>query len=132
MSALKSHKELKVWQKSMLLVEHIYRLTEKFPKSELFGITNQMRRCSVSIPSCIAEGFGRQTSKDYAQFLTVAYGSALELETQLEISHRLKYISQEDSAIVNSLLEEVIRMLGAMKFKVKSLNTTYDNFYSRR
>ena len=114
---LKSHKELVVWQKSMELVVLIYELTSKFPKSEIFGITSQMRRASVSIPSCIAEGWGRKSSKEYYQFMSIDYGSALELETQLILAKRLKLASEQDFERPENVLLEVLKMLNSMNRK---------------
>lgn len=114
---LKSHKELVVWQKSMDLVVLIYELTSKFPKSELFGITSQMRRAAISIPSNIAEGWGRKSSKEYLQFMSIAYGSALELETQLILSKRLKLAEEQDFEKAETVLLEVLKMLNSMTNK---------------
>src|SRR3989344_5311138 len=85
-----SYKELIVWQKSVELVEHIYHLTKKFPKEEVYGLVSQMRRASVSIPSNIAEGRLRRSKKDFIQFLQIAFGSGAELETQIIISKKSK------------------------------------------
>ena len=85
---IKSYKELVVWQKSMALVTAVYQISSKFPQSELFGITNQMRRSAISIPSNIAEGFGRNSSQDYLRFLYIARGSLYEMETQIQIASR--------------------------------------------
>src|SRR3990167_9176780 len=86
---MKSHKELTVWQKAMDLVEEIYKLTSKFPKSETFGLSSQMQRAAVAIPSNIAEGAKRGHRLEYIQFLSIANGSASELETQLLLAKRL-------------------------------------------
>ena len=93
---MKSHKNLVVWQKSMKLVTRLYEVTRTFPKEELFGITSQMRRAAVSIPSNIAEGYGRVYGKETLRFLSNALGSASELETQLEICFRLGLASDAD------------------------------------
>ena len=114
---IQSYKELIVWQKSMLLVKEIYKLTAIFPKSELFGIVSQARRASVSIPLNIAEGYARRSHKEYLQFYSIAYGSALELETILLISKDLKFITEDDFEYVNRLLVEVIKMLYVMVYK---------------
>lgn len=87
MNATHSFKDLIVWQKSMLLARKIYLATENFPKIEHYGLVSQMRRAAVSIPSNIAEGYGRKSSKEYTQFYSIAYGSLLELETQMILSH---------------------------------------------
>jgi len=101
----------------MDLVVLIYELTSKFPKSELFGITSQMRRASVSIPSNIAEGWGRKSSKEYQQFMSIAYGSTLELETQLILSKRLKLAEEQDFEKAEAVLLEVLKMLNSMTNK---------------
>lgn len=107
---LKSYKELAAYQKAYQLVLKVYDLTGAFPKEETFGLTSQMRRCAVSIPSNIAEGYVRG-SKEYLQFLKVALGSATELETQLSISKDLGYADDEICTEVLSLNEEVIKLL---------------------
>lgn len=96
MTYLKSYKELIVWQRSIELVEEIFILTGNFPKSELYGIVSQIRRAAISIPSNIAEGYGRKSTKEYSQFYSIAYGSALELETQLIIAKKLKLGDPKD------------------------------------
>ena len=111
---IRTYKELIVWQKSIELVKAIYRLTNKFPQSELYGITSQMRRAAVSIPSNIAEGYGRKSIKEYSQWYSIAYGSSLELETQLIISKSLGFGYQKDYELCESLLGEVIKMLHSM------------------
>jgi len=95
----------------MDLIVAVYNITENFPKSEIYGLTSQMRRCSVSIPSNIAEGRRRGSKKDYRQFLIMAYASGAELETQIEITKRLLFGKEFDYAKVDSLLDEVMRIL---------------------
>jgi four helix bundle protein len=90
---VKSHKDLKVWQESMDLVIQIYKISEDFPKHEIYGLSSQIRRAAVSIPSNIAEGAGRSGEKEFIRFLYIALGSLSEVETQLEISQRLNYNS---------------------------------------
>lgn len=118
---LKSYKELIVWQKTIALVKEIFILTNKFPRSELYGIVAQMRRAAVSTPSNIAEGYGRRTNKEYSQFYSIAYGSVLELETQMIIAKQLKLASEEDFKKVEQLLDEVCRMLNVMVRKLDAL-----------
>jgi len=108
----KSFKDLVVWQKGYKLVLEIYKITRDFPKSESYGLSQQMRKAAVSIPSNIAEGYGRIHKAEYKQFLSVAYGSLSELETQYLLSIDLKYISK--SEIVEKLLKEVGSMLYRM------------------
>lgn len=109
-----SYKELFVWQKSMSLVVSVYELTKQFPQSEIYGLTSQMRRCAVSIPSNIAEGRRRGSKKDFRQFLIIAYASGAELETQLEITRRLSFVSEKELGIADGLLNEIMRMLNKM------------------
>ena len=116
---MKNHKDLIVWQKSMDHVAAIYVATKAFPKEELFGIVSQMRRAAVSIPSNIAEGYGRLYDKETVKFLSNALGSASELETQLIISKDLGYLLIEDFRKLINQIEEIIRMLSAL---IKSAN----------
>jgi len=92
-SSASPHKNLEAWKKSMDLVEAIYGATLSFPADEKFGLTSQMRRAAVSVPSNIAEGAGRRTDKEFINYLTIAIGSLCELDTQLELSKRLKYLN---------------------------------------
>lgn len=114
---IQSYKELIVWQKSIVLVKEIYKITKNFPKSELLTLVNQIRRAAVSISSNIAEGYGRRSHKEYLQFYSIAYGSALEVETQLIISKELGFVDQAEFDKVNIVLTEVIKMLYVMVFK---------------
>ena len=107
----KHYKELIVWQKSMDLVESVYTLTKLLPSDERFSLTDQMRRAVVSIPSNIAEGHGRQTEKEYKQFLSIAKGSVSEIETQLLICVRLKYQTNQQTESVWAVCDEIRRML---------------------
>ncbi len=114
-----SYKDLIVWQKAMELVTQIYSVTDDFPQKEIYGLTSQMRRAAVSIPSNISEGSRRGTRKDYRQFLTNAFGSGAELETQMEISLRLFMANPEKIHDATMLLDEVMKMLNVM---IKRLN----------
>ena len=93
---LKNYKDLKVWQKAYQLCVKIYKITKRFPKEEIYGLTSQLRRSAVSVPSNIAEGYGRQTTKEYIQALYIAYGSNCELETQILLAGDLGYIESRD------------------------------------
>jgi len=97
---ISTHKDLEVWKKSLDFVESVYKLTEQFPKTEMYGLTNQMRRAVVSISSNIAEGAARSTKKEFIQFLYIALGSLSEVETQLIIAQRLRYISNYDEDLI--------------------------------
>lgn len=115
-----SHKDLIVWQKAMELVVKIYDLTNKFPKEEIYGLTSQIRRASVSIPSNIAEGKNRGTRKDYRQFLIIAYSSGAEMETQIEIAKRLSLGKNLNYDTIDKLLGEVMKMLNKLIFSLRS------------
>jgi len=121
MSTLQSYKQLIVWQKAMDLAEMIYKITDVFPKSELYGLVSQIRRSVVSIPSNIAEGYGRSSPKEYGQFYCIAYGSLLELETQITLSSRLAYIDKDSLNTVLVIIEEISKMLHVMILKTKQL-----------
>ena len=110
----KSYKDLIVWQKSIELVVEIYRITAKFPKSELFGIIMQMRKAVISIPSNIAEGYGRKSWKEKDQFYLISFGSGCELETQIIIAKRLQFVKDEEFLKADGLLDEIQRMLNKM------------------
>ncbi len=109
-----SYKDLIVWQKAMELVDLIYDLTEEFPWDQKNRLVDQMQRAVVSIPSNIAEGSRRKTSKEYCQYLRISHSSGAELETQLEISKRRKYGSEEIRLKATNLLDEVMRMLNKL------------------
>lgn len=111
---IQSYKDLKVWQKSITLVEEIYNLTKSFPKTEAYDLTSQIRRCSVSIPSNIAEGYKRRSLGEYIQFLRMADASAAELETQLFICKKIDDIKDLNYSKTDNLLEEVQKMLSTM------------------
>ena len=117
---MKSHKDLIVWQKSMSLVKRLYEITSSYPKDEIFGITSQMRRAAVSIPSNIAEGYGRLYEKDTVRFLSTALGSASELETQMLISKQLMLASDQELDDLLMLNNEIIRMLVALSKKLSN------------
>lgn len=101
---MKTHKDLDVWKMAIELVVNVYQITSSFPKEEIYGLTSQLRRCSVSIPSNIAEGAGRSSIKEFSRFLSIALGSLAELETQMIISNRLDYVSNDN---FDNLLEDL-------------------------
>ena len=111
------HKNLVVWQKSMELVENIYQLTTRYPKSETYGLVSQMRRCAVSIPSNIAEGYGRGSNADLVHFLYFALGSSNELETQIIISRTLSYIDDSEADKLENMNNEVMKRLNSLIYK---------------
>lgn len=120
---VQSYKELIVWQKSITLVAEVYSITRQMPKLEMFGLVSQMQRSSVAIPSNIAEGFGRRHSKEFLQFLSVSYGSSLELETQIIIAKQ-----QYPEIVYNKaelLLIEVQKMLNSLRGRIQVLSTNH-------
>jgi four helix bundle protein len=116
---ISSYKDLLVWQKAIKLVKETYLLTRLLPEDEKFGLISQLKRSSVSIPSNIAEGWGRNSTKSYIQFLRIARGSLLELETQLIICKELTYVSVETYDKINDLIVEESKMLNAL---IKAIN----------
>ncbi|OHA26204.1 MAG: hypothetical protein A3C06_03510 [Candidatus Taylorbacteria bacterium RIFCSPHIGHO2_02_FULL_46_13] len=117
---MSSHTELIVWQRAMALVTVIYKMTTSFPKHEMFGLTSQIQRSAVSIPSNIAEGRSRGTRKDFCQFLHIALGSCAELETQIEIARSLSYGDKGMYNEIEQATAEIFRMLRAMLAKLES------------
>ncbi|MEK6662680.1 MAG: four helix bundle protein [Pseudomonadota bacterium] len=115
MSNVVQYSDLSVWQKAMNLVEEIYRLTRSFPKEEQFGLVSQMRRAAISIPSNIAEGYGRKSTKAYVNYLSISYGSLLELETQIQIGQRLLYLDRPTMEKLLVQTNEVGRMLNGLQ-----------------
>ena len=105
---IKSYEKLIVWQKSMDLVEFVYKFTEGFPKNETYGLTSQMRRATVSIPSNIAEGSRRNGKKEFKHFLAIAYGSGAELETLIMIAKRLNFLNSAEYEKIELILDEVM------------------------
>ena len=121
-NTIHSYKELIVWQRGMELVVAIYKITELFPREELYGLTSQVRRAAVSIPSNIAEGRFRGTRTDYIQFLRVAHASGAEVGIQIEIAKRLPKTSNLNYGTIEALLEEVMKMLDVMIRKMNPLS----------
>lgn len=117
---IRSYKDLKVWQKSMDIVDQCYVLTRKFPKSELFGLCSQIQRAAVSVPTNIAEGHGREQIGDYLRHLSIAKGSLVELETLLRIARRQGYIQQSELEPLLRETDEVGRMLTALRKKLST------------
>jgi four helix bundle protein len=120
MSKIESYRDLIVWQKSLSLVKLTYQLTKHFPKEEQFGLTNQLRRAAVSVPSNIAEGNGRGTTADYIRFLQIARGSLFETQTQIEISIQLGFLNSTSALELQALCNEIERMLNAIISKLSS------------
>lgn len=112
-------RELVIWKRSRLLCSKIYEVTSKFPADEKFGLTNQLRRASVSIPSNIAEGSSRNSNKDFSRFLEIAIGSAYEMETQLLIASDLNFISENELSTLITEMEEIIKMISKFRSSLK-------------
>jgi len=117
--ALRSYQELIGWRKSIELVTDVYRLTQQFPNKEIYGLTSQIRRAAVSIPSNIAEGQGRMSRGEFKQFLGHARGSTFELESQILIARNLAYLGDEDTRLLLNRIAELGRILNGL---IKSLN----------
>ncbi len=111
---LHSYKELRVWQRSYALCAGVYRLTNRFPGEERFGLTSQIRRAAVSVPSNIAEGYSRDTTRDYIRFLWMARGSLAELETQLMLAAELRFAGDQASVEMLAEVNEIQRLLNAL------------------
>jgi four helix bundle protein len=118
MKKISSYKDLIVWQRSMDLVESIYQATSEFPPAEQWGLVSQMRRAAVSVPSNIAEGYGRQATGNYRHHLSIARGSLLELETQVLLAERLGYLRTERAATILAEIQEISRMLATLVSKL--------------
>ena len=117
---MKTYKDLIVWQKAMGLVTEIYEVTKTFPEEEKYGLTSQVRRSAVSVPSNIAEGYGRNSTDDYRRFLQVSISSLYEMQTQIEIAYNLKYLAGDKFRILYDLSREIERMLSSLIRKVKT------------
>ena len=116
---IKDYKDLIVWQKSRELVRHIYQLTKKLPDTEKFGLVTQLQRASISIPANIAEGYSRGSRKEYGQFLSIATGSASELETLIILAADVNLIKDREYDAVLKLLTEIRRMLTSLRNKIR-------------
>ena len=117
-----SYRDLLVWKKSVELCVHVYELCSSFPKNELYGIADQIKRASVSVPSNIAEGQARERSKEFLRFLSIANGSLAELDTQRVIAERLCFLSRDESSDLDRRITEVRKMLYALMRSLKTEN----------
>jgi len=115
----KNYSDLIAWQKAMELVTETYKVTQTFPKEEMYGLVSQMRRAAVSIPSNIAEGEGRRTGNEFGHFLWIAHGSLRELETQIRIAQRLAYLTDAQVQTLFDMTEEVGRLLNGLANSLK-------------
>lgn len=117
---IRDFKDLVLWQKSIVLVDNIYRLTKNFPREEVYGLTAQLRRAAVSIPSNTAEGFKRDNKNEFRQFLRIASGSIAEVETQVIIANNIGYISKQEKMDVINGLNELTKMITSLQSRLKS------------
>ena len=117
---MKTYRDLQVWQKSMTLVTEVYKISKGFPKDEAYGLTSQIRRCAISIPSNMAEGYGRNSTNEYIHFLRIATGSLYELQTQMEISMNLCYLNRDEFDKLYEVSREIERMLSSLIRKLSS------------
>ena len=120
MGNINSYKDLKIWQKGIELVEVIYKITIFFPQNEQYGLTSQIRRSSVSVPSNIAEGWGRGYNNNFLQFIKIARGSLYELETQLIIAYKIQLITKEDFEIIQNLILIESKMINSFITTLKT------------
>jgi four helix bundle protein len=109
------YSDLRVWQEAMDLVTETYRMTKPFPSAEKYGFASQIQRAAVSVPSNIAEGHGRKSTNAYLNHLSIAFGSLMELETQVQISARLEYITEEDANHILARTDQIGKMIGALR-----------------
>ncbi len=118
--SIQTYKDLEVWKRSMELVKNTYLVSTNFPKNEVYGLTSQIRRAAVSVPSNIAEGWGRSTTGLFVQSLRISRGSLLELETELTIARELNYLSEEELTPLNQLITESGKMLNSLIHKLEN------------
>jgi four helix bundle protein len=116
---MKDFKNLKVWQKGIKLVVDVYKTSKKFPQEELYGLTSQMRRSAISVPSNIAEGCGRNSDKDFNRFLEISLGSSFELETQIIIAHELEFLTKEEFFDLSDKVQEEQKMITGLQKSLK-------------
>lgn len=119
MEKINSFKQLKIWQKGIEVVKDVYSAIELFPREELYGLSSQMKRAAISIPSNISEGFRRFHNKEYRQFLYITLGSIAELETQVIIAQELKFIKQEKADYIAEKLDHIGKMISALIKKLQ-------------
>lgn len=120
---MNNYKDLKVWQKSVDLAVKVYEITREFPREEIYGLTSQLRRCAVSIPSNIAEGAGRNTKNDFKNFLGISHGSSCELDTQLIIANKIDFLNESTLASLQKELLEIQKMNWALKNSLSRSST---------
>ncbi len=116
---MRDFKSLKVWQKGIKLVVEVYKSSKNFPSEELYGLTSQMRRSAISIPSNIAEGSGRNSDKEFHRFLDISLGSSFELETQIIIAHELEFLSDNTFSELSKKVQEEQKMITGLQKTIK-------------
>lgn len=119
---MKTYREFIAWQKAMSFVTNIYKLTQSFPKEELFGLTSQIRRSAISIPSNFSEGFGRKGNKEFLRFIKISVGSLYECQTQLEISKNIEYLNEEEFERLFNNSKEIEALLRGLERKLENNN----------
>lgn len=123
MAKIESHRDLKVWQSAMTMVEQVYELAKRLPDTERYGLVSQMTRSAVSVPANIAEGHARGTRRDYAQFISVSRGSLMETETYVHLTVRLGFTSRDDVQSLLALISEISKMLTALRNRLLKSQT---------
>ena len=116
---MKTFRDLFIWQKAMTLVTYTYQITEKFPKEELFGLTSQIRRSAISLPSNIVEGFGRGSNKEFSRFINIAISSLFEFQTQIEIAKNINYLNENEFKSIYEETRELEAMIISFSKKLK-------------
>jgi four helix bundle protein len=119
---MKTFRDLLIWQKSMILVTNTYQITKNFPKEEIYGLTSQIRRCSISVPSNIAEGFGRQSKIEFVRFLNISMSSLFEYQTQIEIAKNINYLSELD---FEQLYQKTRELEAMMASYIRKINVSF-------
>ncbi len=119
MSKVNTFRDLLIWQKSMLLITEVYKVTTTFPQNEQYGLTSQIRRSAISIASNIAEGFGRNSKLEFNRFLNISMGSLFEFQTQIEIGFNLKYLKENNFSEIYEKSREIERMISSFQSKLK-------------
>ena len=119
---INSYKDLTVWQKAMDLADAVHRLSRSFPREEIYGLTSQIRRAAVSVPSNIAEGQARQSTAEFRNFLSISQGSLAEVETQLLLAIRFEYLTPPQAVVALSLREEISKMLTSLRAKLSTVH----------
>ena len=117
---MRGYQDLEVWRKSMELAAECYRVTQRWPRAEVFGLTLQLRRAVVSVPANIAEGRGRRSTKDFLRFLSIAYGSLTEVETYFQLAERLGYLAPPETERLMASAGEIGRMLNGLRASLRS------------